>query len=168
MLRSHDARMRALVWRMVGDAGTTDDVLQESYFRAFRSRSQFSGAADGLSAWLYRITYNTCIDHLRARRRADEVSLEAVVDSGSSRLQSVDSGDWAANRVVTRDALRQALDALTPEQTAAVVLIDLEELPYAQVAEILDVSVGTLSSRVNRGRAVLRTLLANESDRKAL
>lgn len=151
-LRSHDPRLRRLVWRMVNDADLTDDVLQESYLRAFRSRSTFTGTTDGFGAWLYRITYNTCIDHLRAVKRQP---VTTTLTQTPNAHDSVSIGD----RVTTRGVIRAAVSALSPEQAAAVVLVDLEGMSYAETAEVLDISIGTLSSRVNRGRAALRDTL---------
>lgn len=153
---------------MLGDAAATDDVLQEAYYRAFRSRADFAGTADGLSAWLYRIVYNTCIDHLRATKRRIEISLDILHD-GTNQTAVQDPGVDESDALVERDAIREAMATLTPEQSAAVVLIDLHELPYAEVAEILGISIGTLSSRVNRGRQALRKHLGpNEQDRRAI
>lgn len=154
-LRHHDPKLRRLVWRLVGDADLTDDLLQESYLRAFQARATFSGTADGFGAWLYRITYNLCLDHLRATRRRPSMT---SLDNAPHAAERVSVGE----QVTTRGAIRSAVSSLSPEQAAAVVLIDLEELDYAQAAEILDVSVGTLSSRVNRGRAALRSALGVE------
>ena len=161
LLRTHDPRLRNLVWRMVhADRATTDDLLQDAYLRAFRSRDSFTGDADAFGAWLFRITYNLCLDHLKsAKRRVDpaghDLSLALVSSNGEPLL---------SDRVVERDRVRSALAQLGPDEIAAIVLIDLEGVPYEEAADLLDVPLGTLSSRVGRARRRLRAALEETSE----
>lgn len=138
-----------------GDSATTDDLLQDAYLKAFRARDSFTGDADAFGGWLFRITYNRCLDHLKAAgRRVQPVGDDLVRLSGSRTGPSVD------DRVVERDRVRRALAALRPDEIAAIVLIDLEGVPYDEAAALLHVPVGTVSSRVGRGRRKLRDALA--------
>lgn len=156
LLRTHDPRLRNLVWRMVhADAATTDDLLQDAYLRAFRSRDTFTGDSDAFGAWLFRITYNRCLDHLKsATRRVDPVG-----DDLALVLISSDDEPMLGDRVVERERIRAALEVLGPDEVSAIVLIDLEGVPYEQAAELLDIALGTLSSRVGRARRKLRAAL---------
>lgn len=157
---AHDRRLRGVVWRMVGgDAATTDDLLQDAYLKAFRSRADFSGDSDAFGAWLFRITYNCCLDHLKSAARRLQPVTDASLESASDMAVSPMS-----ERVVERDLVRRALAELRPDEVAAVVLVDLEGVPYEEAAALLDLPLGTLSSRVRRARAKLRDYLSEADD----
>jgi len=151
MVRKHDPMLRALAWRLLGDVHLMDDAMQEASLKAFRSRGSFRGDA-AVGTWLYRITYNVCLDLLRARARRPVDPLEAAADAVST---TPDPADVAT----TRTDLAAALAALPAEQRIAVLLVDAEGMDYAAAAEVLGVAPGTVGSRVSRGRAALRTAL---------
>lgn len=165
LLRSHDQRLRNLVWRMVhGDPATTDDLLQDAYLRAFRSRASFTGDADAFGGWLFRITYNLCLDYLKsAQRRVEPIGAEVVRLPVGKAPVGRSAEPLIGDRVVERARVRSALSELRPDEVAAIVLIDLEGVPYDEAAELLDVPMGTLSSRVRRARIKLRGALADDT-----
>jgi len=146
VLRS-DRRHRRLAFRLLGDRDRMDDVLQDAYVRAFRALGSFRGDA-ALETWLYRIVYNACIDDLRRRR-----------PSGELPLDDRDAPDLAPAAPEDRLDLAAALAALPDELRAVVLLVDAEDLSYAEAAEILGVPAGTIASRLNRARAHLRAAL---------
>lgn len=150
IVRHYDDRLRALVFRLLGDRDRMDDVLQDAYAKAFRSLHRFKGSS-GLGTWLYRITYNACIDDLRRRPAVAPVTYDA------DRAASVaDPRPGPEEIAVGRDDLAAALDRLPPDQRAAVVLVDAYGLDYADAAEVLGVRAGTIASRLSRARAALR------------
>lgn len=151
MLREHDARMRALAFRMLGDRSAMDDVLQEAYLKAWRSLGSFRGDAS-FSTWLYRIVTTCCLDHHRSRARRPEIDLDAAVEAEVAGL------DALAGRL----DLATALDRLSPDHRAAVLLVDVEGLSYDEAAVALDVAPGTVASRLNRSHHALRLLLTKE------
>lgn len=145
IVRHYDERLRRLAYRMLDDAGAMDDALQEAYVKAFRALPRFSGRSS-LGTWLY----NACLDQLRrSRHSASETSL--VTDRPGA--------DDTEETVVRRLALRSALTALTPEQRAAVLLVDAEGLSYAEAGKVLGCGAGTLASRLSRAREALRAAL---------
>ena len=156
LLKRHDDLLRVLAARLlVGLPDQVDDVLQDAYVRAFRAFPRFRHDAD-VGTWLYRITYNACIDELRrAGRRpapidpADAVALAAVGADPSAAVSAIDL------------AVR-ALASLPSEQRAAVVLIDGEGFDVHAAAEFIGVPVGTVASRVSRGRAHIRRLIGKD------
>jgi RNA polymerase sigma-70 factor (ECF subfamily) len=152
LLRRHDDPMRALAHRMLGSRAAMDDALQDAYVRAFRSVAGFRGDAR-FSTWLHRIVATTCIDHLRrsGRRAEDELGEEPRVVGGRQ--------DPAGDAAVGRVDLRRALNRLDVDQLAVLLLVDGEGLSYDEVAAILGIANGTVSSRVTRARLVMRTLL---------
>lgn len=154
LLRIHDDRMRALAYRMLGSPTAMDDALQDAYIRAFRGISGFRGDS-AFSTWLHRIVATTCIDHLRrqGRRREDEMpdDLAAPATGGTA--------DPVGDQVTRRGDLAQALDELPSDQRAALILVDAEGLSYEEAAATLGVAPGTVSSRLTRARATMRTKL---------
>jgi RNA polymerase sigma-70 factor, ECF subfamily len=157
LVEPHDRGLRALAYRLLGDADAMDDVLQDAYLKAFRALPSFRGRS-AMGSWLYRIVYNTCMDYLRRgrlRRHAPITSAEDAPDPGP------DPAELATDR---RD-LARALASLHPEARAAVLLVDAEGMSYAQAAEVLGVSPGTIGSRLNRARSVLRIALADQDVR---
>lgn len=145
----YDHRLRALAYRLLGDRDRMDDVLQEAYVKAFRSLPRFKGDA-ALGTWLYRIVYNASIDDLRSRK---------VTVSLDERLDAADTGPGPAETVTARGDLAAALNALPPDQRAAVLLVDADGLDYAEAATVLGVAEGTVASRLSRARATLRIVL---------
>ena len=152
LVAQHERRLQALACRLLGRPDLVEDALQEAYVRAFRGLSRFRGQAD-FGTWLYRITYNVCMDELRRRRR------QAVsVDSGQDRPAVPDAPD-PADFCAERHALAAALARLTTRERSAVVLVDGYGMGYVQAAEILGVAPGTVGSRVFRARGALRQAL---------
>jgi RNA polymerase sigma-70 factor (ECF subfamily) len=149
----YDHRLRALAFRLLGDRDRMDDVLQEAYVKAFRALPRFKGAS-ALGTWLYRITYNACLDDLRRRP-----AVPAVTYDSDWAATIADPRPGPADVVVDRDDLAAALDRLPTDQRAAVMLVDAYGLDYAEAAEVLGVRAGTIGSRLNRAHASLRTAL---------
>jgi RNA polymerase sigma-70 factor, ECF subfamily len=152
LVRRVDDGLRALAYRLLGDRDRMDDALQEAYVRAFRALPRFRGEA-ALATWLYRIVYNVCQEELRRSSRLRLVEPVEAQDPAS-----------LAEAVEVRAGLAEALAALAPEDRAAVLLVDAQGFDYRAAAEILDVPEGTIASRLNRARALLRRALAEEGD----
>jgi RNA polymerase sigma-70 factor (ECF subfamily) len=149
LVRHYDRGLRALAFRVLGDRTRMDDALQEAYVNAYRALPGFRGDAS-VGTWLYRITYNACLDELKRARPV--IDLESVRD----RPQA---GDDPADALSARHSLTRALSALTEEDRAAVLLVDAEGFDYRSAAEVLGIPVGTVASRLNRARAALRHAL---------
>ncbi len=144
-----------------------DDIAQNAFIKAWRSLSSFRGEAS-LSTWLFRITVNTARDTLRAQSRRGELSLTRD-DSDSDEICEWDlpvmSGDTIPEDMLEKSELirgvRRAIEKLPEEQRQVVVLRDIHELSYIEISRILGVGLGTVKSRLNRGRANLKTILEN-------
>lgn len=157
LVRAHDDTMRRLAHRMLGSAAAMDDALQDAYLKAWRSLGRFDGRSS-FSTWLYRITANVCLDHLRARGRRSEVAMDEKRVPPSRR-------PGPEREVAERDRLQWALGAMPPEYRVAVLLVDGEGLSYDEVAAVLDIAPGTVASRLNRARRALRVVLSlDEND----
>jgi RNA polymerase sigma-70 factor (ECF subfamily) len=148
LLRQHDKAMRAVAYSIVMDANTMDDVLQESYLKAYRSMAHFKSGSN-FRSWLCQIVRNTAIDEIRRTKTA---SLEET-------YEQVDGDAPLADTVATRLSVAAALARIPEPQRVAIRLIDGEQFSYADVADMLGVPIGTIASRVTSARAALRTLL---------
>jgi len=158
LLKASDPAMRAVAWRMLRNQPAMEDVLQESYIKAWRNFERFEGNADQFTAWLYRIVRNSCIDWFRAnKKRRSNVALDERIDADAGNLP-------VADRIVNRSQIRQGLQALQPDQAAALALVDGEGYSFEQAAEILDVPRGTVASRVSRARATMRRELGFDGE----
>jgi RNA polymerase sigma-70 factor (ECF subfamily) len=114
LVRAFDPKLRGLAFGLLGDRELMDDVLQEAYLRAFRALPGFEGRS-GLGTWLYRITYNACLDELRRRRRRRWVGLgEAGLDETPAAPEDLDE------RLARASAVREAVAGLKPEERAKI------------------------------------------------
>lgn len=144
----------ALVRSFVRDEGQAEDLVQESFLRAFEALGAFDPARGRFKAWLYQLTRNRCRDALR-RTRARPVQIPDV----PPELPAADS---AAHDRAVGAQLGAALAGLAPERRVAFLLVEVHGLTVAEAAEIEDVAVGTIKSRASRARAELRAALAPE------
>ena len=160
LMRAHEDRVFAVCLRILTDRDAALDAVQETFITVYRKAKQFSGAS-AFSTWLYRIAVNTCYDQLRRSRRHQAQPLPEGADPADRRTEETLSS------VELRPDLEQALAELAPEFRTAVVLSDLEGLPLQTVAEALEVPIGTVKSRVFRGRRILAEHLRNLSGSSA-
>jgi RNA polymerase sigma-70 factor, ECF subfamily len=156
LLRRHYDRVHAVCRRITGSGGDADDAAQEAMIGIVRGLPKFDGRS-AFATWVYRIATNAALDELRRRRRRPP--LRVVEDEGHEIV------DTAAERQVEAVADRAAIDAalhgLADDFKAAVVLRDVADLDYAEIAEILEIPVGTVKSRIARGRTQLASDLGN-------
>ncbi|HSY15847.1 MAG TPA: RNA polymerase sigma factor SigE [Jatrophihabitantaceae bacterium] len=159
VVRLHADRVYRLAFRLSGNRADAEDLTQETFVRVFRSLAEYSpGTFEG---WLHRITTNLFLDMARRRQR---IRFEALPDDAANRLASASAGPEQTYAQMHLDPeVQSALDALPPDFRAAVVLCDLEELSYEEVAATLGVKVGTVRSRIHRGRVLLRAALAHRA-----
>jgi RNA polymerase sigma-70 factor (ECF subfamily) len=144
-----------LAYRLTGNRHDAEDLTQDVFVRVFKSLSSYSpGTFEG---WLHRITTNLFLDGARRRQR---IRFDSLSDESAERLQGREPTPAQALDDSSLDAdVQAALDALAPEYRAAVVLCDIEGLTYEEIAVTLGVKLGTVRSRIHRGRAQLREAL---------
>lgn len=153
----------ALVVRMVPDRDQASDVTQEAFFSAYRNLSRFRGGS--VRAWLNRIAVNAAMDTQRARKRRPVQPYPELEDE--SWQPPADEGADPVHTALTSErshALNAALAAITHDQRTAIVLFDVEGYDYAEIAGMTGVSLGTVKSRIHRGRLALRDQLADRMD----
>lgn len=159
VVRDHSARVYRLAYRLTGNPHDAEDLTQDVFVRVFRSLHRFQpGTFEG---WLHRITTNLFLDGARRRQKIrfdglGENSDERLPSNRPSPQQTIDDADLDHD-------VATALADLAPDFRAAVVLCDVEGLSYEEIADVLDVKIGTVRSRIHRGRAQLRRVLAHRT-----
>lgn len=161
LFHRHRDRLWAVALRTLGDREEAADALQDALLSAHRAAARFRGDA-AVTTWLHRIVVNACLDRVRRRRGPPTVPLPESGQTGDEdhSFRAPEPAAPAADHdtvLVVRDALGQ----LSEEQRIAIVLVDLQGYPVAEVAQLLDVAEGTVKSRCARGRARLAGLLGH-------
>jgi RNA polymerase sigma-70 factor (ECF subfamily) len=161
IVSTHSARVYRLAFRLTGNQHDAEDLTQEVFVRVFRSLSTYTpGTFEG---WLHRITTNLFLDSVRRKQR---IRFDALGDDAAERLPSREPTPQQHFNDTHFDAdVQQALDTLAPDFRAAVVLCDIEGLSYEEIATTLGVKLGTVRSRIHRGRSHLRKALRHRSPR---
>ena len=153
----------ALIVRMVPDRDQASDCVQEAFFSAYRNMANFRGGS--VRSWLSRIAVNAAMDTQRARKRRPVQPYPELEDD--SWQPPADASADPVNTSLTAErhrALNQALAQINDDQRSAIVLYDVEGYDYAEIAEMTGVSLGTVKSRIHRGRLALRTLLTDRME----
>jgi len=155
LLRRHHDRIHALCRRLAGNEADALDATQEALIAIVRGLRRFDGRA-AFSTWAYRVTTNACLDELRRRRRRPAPGLpEERDDLGGRQRHAVGAPAPGIEGLADRLAIDTALSRLPEEFRVVVVLRDLCDLDYAEIAAVLDIPPGTVRSRIARGRAQL-------------
>ena len=159
LMEMHEKRMYAVALRMCANREDAQDCLQEAMLRIYRSISGFKGQSS-FGTWVYRITMNTCLDELRRRKARKSTSLDNLVDAGWSPSDETDTPERHAVQSEQRRTIERAIADLPEDMRAAIVLRDIQGLAYDEIADALSVNVGTVKSRISRGRERLREKLS--------
>ena len=162
LLLAHQKGVYNLCLRMAGNPDDALDLSQEAFIRAWRALGQYQFDA-AFSTWLFRLTSNVCIDFLRRQKRQQHMSLTVTDDDEPGEEFTVpDPAPGPEEQAVhneRRQAVARAMAALPEDYRAVMQLRAVEALSYEQIAEILDIKVGTVKSRLARARAQLRKIL---------
>ena len=162
VVEQHSDRVFRLAYRLTGNRPDAEDLTQEVFVRVFRSLDTYTpGTFEG---WLHRITTNLFLDGARRKQR---IRFDPLSDERAARLTSSSPAPELALADQTfDDDIETALATLPPDFRAAVVLCDVEGLSYEEIAEIMDAKLGTVRSRIHRGRTMLRKALAHREPRR--
>ncbi len=159
IVTDHSARVYRLAYRLTGNSHDAEDLTQEVFVRVFRSLHKYTpGTFEG---WLHRITTNLFLDQARRKSR---IRFDALADDAAHRLPSaLPTPDVALLNQMFDADIEAALGDLPPDFRAAVVLCDVEGLTYGEIADVLGLKMGTVRSRIHRGRSMLRKSLAHRA-----
>lgn len=164
LVRLHTRRIYGLCYRFTGSGPQAQDLTQDVFLRVFRTLKTFRSTEGSFGTWLARVTRNLLIDHYRRTRQervTDSIEeqlpvLEEVGATAAARPDHAVAG-WEASEI-----LQATLQKLSPDLREAVILRDLQEMEYREIAEVLRIPEGTVKSRINRGRAELARLLRKQ------
>ncbi len=160
MVRAHHFRVYTLCYRFTGRADEAEDLAQEVFLRVYRTLKSFRAEEGAFGTWLTSLTRNLLIDHYRKTRK-DRV-LEPLEDQLPVLEEKAAASSRADSLTQSREAgevLQTALGRLSPDLREAVIMRDIQEMEYREIAQVLKVPEGTVKSRINRGRAELGRLL---------
>ena len=155
LLGLHEKKMYAVCLRMCANQEDAQDCLQEAMLRIYRSISGFKGQSS-FSTWIYRVAMNTCLDELRKKKNKQAASLDSLLDTGWSPSDDYDTPEHHAIEGERKKAIRTAISELPDDMRSAIVLRDIEGFSYEEISEMLGINVGTIKSRISRGREKLR------------
>ena len=163
LVRLHTRRVYSVCFRFTGTTTEAQDLTQEVFLRVFRTVKSFRAGEGSFAVWLNRLTRNLLIDHYRRTRQ------DRATDSIEDQLPGIEESTAITSRtdgmLAGREAsevLQSALAKLSPELRETVILRDVEELEYREIAQVLNVPEGTVKSRLNRGRAELARILRRQ------
>ena len=160
LVKIHTRRVYAICIRFTASVQEAQDLTQEVFLRVFRSLKSFRAAEGSFVVWLTRLTRNLLIDHYRrSRQDRNTDSIEDQLPMLSERTAMSARADGLLAGREASEVLQAALQKLSPELRETVILRDLEELEYREIAQVLNVPEGTVKSRLNRGRAELARIL---------
>lgn len=166
LMEIHQSRIYNLTYRMMGGKEDASDLTQETFLRAFNSLNRFRGSSS-FSTWLYRIACNLCLDEIKRQKRqkarvvdstvqtADDEEIDLIEQTGDSSLDPQE----VLIRRERQEMIQQAIATLPEHQRATLVLYDIQGEPYEEIAQALDISIGTVKSRLNRARLSLKSRL---------
>jgi len=167
LVRRYERPVFSLVYRMVRDREAAEDLAQDTFVKVLNHIDRYSPEFK-FSSWLFKIANNVAIDHLR-RRRVDTVSIDGAPDATTaaeveaSAIQLAAEQESPLDELASRElgsAIERAIGALRPQYRACIMLRHVEGRSYEEIAATLDIPVGTVRSRLHRGRTELRSLLA--------
>ena len=164
LLGRWEKRIRGAIYRLVGSDEEARDLCQEAFLKAYKSLRSFKQEAR-FSSWLYQIALNLCRDRMRRRRGKTMVSLDELEEGGAAMTVA---GPTALDLLQERDTRRlvvQAIEALPDEQREVIILKEYQGLTFLEIAQVLDVPISTVKTRLYRGLDQLRSRLEREGVR---
>ena len=157
----HKTKVYSLCLRMTGNSAEAEDLTQEVFLKVYRTLHLYRAESGALETWIVRVARNHFIDHYRKYKteRHHTAPLEEHHDSIALPGVRVETPSEVLDRKETAERVHRLLDRLPQDQREAVILRDLEELTYEEIADLIKVPIGTVKSRINRGRIELARLL---------
>jgi len=168
ILKIYEKKIYNFAYRMLGDKEDAMDTTQEVFIKVYKSINTFKGNSS-FSTWLFKIAKNVCIDYLRKNGKARICSLDKTIkiDGEEIKKETPDTSNLPEEIIKRKELQRvvhKAIARLPEKYKAAIILRDLQNFSYKEIAEILNCSIGTVKSRIGRGRKELKNILSNEME----
>lgn len=167
LVAEYEKQVYHLCLKMVGNAEDAEDLAQEAFFKAWKGL-KFYKFESSFSTWLYRLTTNVCIDHLRKQKRQAAASLTLDDEENGQELELPDREPMPEEQLLKKERqqqLQQAMGKLEEEARLILTLRVVEDLSYEQIAQIMDLKIGTVKSRIARARERLKNILAGDGNK---
>ncbi|MDD4494047.1 MAG: sigma-70 family RNA polymerase sigma factor [Eubacteriales bacterium] len=163
LIKEHQKRVYNIALRMLGNPEDAYDAAQEVFLRVYKSLHGFKGQSS-FSTWIFRITKNVCLDELRKRNRRNFISIDKEIEygDGSVQMQIEDerpTPEEAAERAELSNNIKDAISMLPEQHRILIILRDIQNFSYEEIAGILQIPDGTVKSRINRARSALREII---------
>ena len=162
LMRDNEKRIYNLTLRMTGNPEDAMDLAQEAFLNAWRGLKFFKGDS-AFSTWVYRLASNACIDHLRRKKRRQDIDLPMPADEEDDSQPDIPDERFRPEQELERQELRRAvadgLEQLSDEHRQVLVMREINGLSYQEIADVLDIEAGTVKSRIARARNSLRKIL---------
>ena len=168
LVASYEKFIFNVVCKMFSNSEDASDIAQEALIKAYKNIDKFDFNSS-FSTWLYRITVNACIDEMRRRKGRESISIDAEDEESGLAVQIEDTSLGAEERVIQNETVsevRAAIDKLSEEHKTVIILRDLQDMTYEQVAQTLDLSIGTVKSRLARARKSLKDIILKDREQK--
>ncbi len=163
LMEKHESKMYAVALRMCKNREDAQDCLQDAMLRIYKALPTFKGQSS-FSTWAYRITMNTCLDDLRRKKVRQASSLDQMLEVGWAPVDDNNTAERHLENSELKRNLSKAIQKLPEEMRAAVVLRDVQGFSYEEIANMLSTNVGTVKSRISRGREKLREILSRNQE----
>jgi len=168
LISSYDKRAYNIAYRIMGNEEDAKDMAQEALLRVFKSLKDFKGQA-AFSTWLYRIVTNVCLDELRRRKNEKYVSMDSSIHTEDGELHmelcsDKETPESVYERIEQRELIRNAIREMNEDYRTVIVLRDIQGFSYDEISGMLDCSLGTVKSRINRARTMLRDKLKDSME----
>jgi RNA polymerase sigma factor (sigma-70 family) len=166
LVMAHQGTAYNLAYRVIGNGDAAADACQDAFIKAYKAIAQYQGGS--FKGWLLRIVTNTCYDYIRYKSRRPATSLEDMVenpDDHSSKLVSeAERPEDHVLRLELNDVIQTGINQLPEDQRIVVVLSDIQGMAYQEIAEVINEPLGTVKSRLSRGRSRLRDYLVRQQE----
>lgn len=163
LIAEHQKKVFNIAYRMLGNLEDANDVAQEALVKAYRGIEKFKGKSS-FSTWLYAIVNNACIDFIRKNRKVNMIYLdcEYETEEGTYKIQlnnNEDTPEQLFEKKEVQKLVHESINELGYNHRKVIILRDMEQFSYKEIAEILDCSEGTVKSRISRARTNLKTII---------
>lgn len=165
LVLAYQDQVYSTTYRIMGDPAQADDMAQDAFVAAFRKIQQFQGG--NFKAWLIRIAINICYDELRRRKRRPTESIDDDdydIEANPKLISKAENPELHAQRAELRSAIEECFSHLSEEHRVVVMMSDMEEYSYEEIASAVNISLGTVKSRISRARGRLRDCLKGKGE----
>lgn len=164
IIKLYEQKICSTIYYMVKNENIVEDLAQEVFIKIYKNLSKFNEESS-LYTWIYRITMNTCIDQIKKEKKFTYINTYVETDDGEMEVQLEDESqrvDTILENKIRKESLIKAIKSLPSEQRALIVLRDIKQFKYMEIAEMLDLNLGTVKSKISRARQTLKECLEKD------